>query len=238
MNIRSPGDFTLDFLQSVLPGVPKHIIEVGCGDGELASHLQAAGYTVTALDHDEDAVNAAQTRGVQAIYANWLTWQPQSADVVLFTRSLHHLDDVDLALQKASDCLAGGGMIFAEDFAFSDTSAATAQWLKDQAQTLLNELQQAPDPDSFVELILRADDPLPAWYGDHDHIHPAAVMEAAFARIDPDFSATPCPYLFRYLVTGFDLPPGRLCVRLLKAEQRAIECGNILPIGRRFVARL
>ena len=236
MNIASPTDFTLAFLREILPNNVKHIIEVGCGDGELASRLQQDGVVVTALDHDEDAVGAAQSRGVHAECADWLNWQPWAADVVLFTRSLHHLDDVERALSLAVECVDPGGMIIAEDFAFSETSASTAIWLKKQAQSIQNKTKKKPKPGSFAEIVLAADDPLAAWHGDHHHIHPASVMEKAFAEVDAEFTSTPCPYLFRYLVSAFELPPGLDCAELLEAEQRAIEDGDILAIGRRFIA--
>ncbi len=49
---------TLQFVTESLP-VPTTVVEVGCGQGDLAVALQTQGYTVTAIDSDREA-NVAQ----------------------------------------------------------------------------------------------------------------------------------------------------------------------------------
>lgn len=106
------------FIHTHLTGTFLRILEVGCGSGALAARLQADGHTVVALDTSEEAVHKAQQRGVDAYQAEWPDFNADEFDVVLFTRSLHHIHALDAAVQRAAELLIPGGLIVLEEFDF------------------------------------------------------------------------------------------------------------------------
>src|SRR4030095_4704083 len=90
-----PTRETLGFLKSHVP-VGANILEIGCGEGQVASELLSHGYHVTALDSDPEVVARARKRGVPAVVGSW----PQFGgglvfDAIGFTRSVHHIRGLD-----------------------------------------------------------------------------------------------------------------------------------------------
>lgn len=102
---------TLAFVRRFVP-VGARILEIGCGDGELAFHLGAV-----AIDSSADAVAAAVARGVDARVATWPCDVPGTFDAVLFTRSLHHIAPLDEAVARVP-----APLLLIEDFSFADAS--------------------------------------------------------------------------------------------------------------------
>src|SRR5262249_35503901 len=114
-------------------------LEVGCGDGRLAARLSADGYDVTAIDLDGDVVAAARARGVHATKADWLAYADRATyDAILFTRSLHHIHDLDAAVVRCLDRLASDGLVVVDDFAIEAMDEATAEWFRDALVALLS----------------------------------------------------------------------------------------------------
>ena len=102
---------TLAFVRRfVAPGA--RILEIGCGDGELALHLGAV-----ALDSSPDAVDLARARGVDARLATWPCDIDGPFDAVLFSRSLHHITPLDEAVARIP-----APLVLIEDFSFADAS--------------------------------------------------------------------------------------------------------------------
>src|SRR5438105_14440908 len=84
-----PTRETLGFLISRLPFGAK-VLEVGCGEGQVAYELLQRGYSVTGLDSDSEAIARAQAHGVRAVVASWPKFDSSvSFDAIAFTRSLH-----------------------------------------------------------------------------------------------------------------------------------------------------
>lgn len=59
------GEVESFFVQH-LPPPPATVLEVGAGDGRLAARLVARGFSVKAIDVDDEAVAAAVARRVEA----------------------------------------------------------------------------------------------------------------------------------------------------------------------------
>jgi SAM-dependent methyltransferase len=121
----------LTFLCRVLPAPPLCVLEVGCGRGEVAALLPARGYAVTAMDVDPDAVARAREAGVPAIQCDFLGGRVEPHDAVLFTRSLHHVADLDRAAALAAEACTPGGVVVLDEFARERADAATGAWFSE-----------------------------------------------------------------------------------------------------------
>jgi len=122
--------YTYDFVRRFLPHGCRRILEIGCGVGELAARLSKDGYAVIAIDSDRDSIAAARRLGVNAHVATWPDFDQGQFDAVLFTRSLHHIHPLDESVRHAADCLANGGRIIVEDFAYESADEKTLRWFK------------------------------------------------------------------------------------------------------------
>jgi 2-polyprenyl-3-methyl-5-hydroxy-6-metoxy-1,4-benzoquinol methylase len=56
---------TLTFVQQHLPD-SRHLLEVGCGSGELAARLHQQGHHIIALDSDAAVIEQARQLGIDA----------------------------------------------------------------------------------------------------------------------------------------------------------------------------
>lgn len=216
--------YTYDFVRRSLPSNAARILEVGCGEGELAARLLQDGLEVVALDADEGCVAAARTIGVDARQANWPTKMDGTFDAVLFTRSLHHIAPLDEAVRAAVDALRPGGPIIVEDFRIEAASPRTDAWF-----TGLMRMFDAGGllPDGQLDAILEKLD-----FGEHrDELHSSAAMKHALERhgaVDEKDAA----YYFRYAETQIGEAMTGL---VLQYEQSMIETGAIDALGKRFV---
>src|SRR5262249_28684049 len=121
------------------------VLEVGCGPGDLAARLLEEGFLLTAIDVSEEQVLAARRKGVPAIQSDFLSFEGQGFDVVLFTRSLHHIWPLEDAIRKIRSLLRPGGLILADEFAVDEIDAPTAAWFWDLQAVLEESGALAPD---------------------------------------------------------------------------------------------
>lgn len=102
-----------DVGRGVLPSAePPRILEVGCGDGRLAELLTAHGCQVLAVDSEPSAVDRARARGIAAACTEWPKFELPAAtrfDLILFTRSPHHISDLEGGVRRARELLRPGG---------------------------------------------------------------------------------------------------------------------------------
>ena len=225
---------TMAFLARHLPPAPARILEVGCGRGEVAAALGGLGHEVDAIDVDADAVAAARALGVPARQADFFSIRAGAHDVVLLTRSLHHIAPLQRALDHASGLMAPGGSIVIEDFAVEAMDAVTATWFYDLCALLgvAGALWPAQD---------MAADPLAAWVAEHEHhpgeepLHTGAAMQDALAARFAVVATEPAPYLYRTIVRRTD--DRALTSAFLTIEEQRIAAGHLRAIGLRMVAR-
>ena len=153
-----PTRETLEFLISRLP-VGAKVLEVGCGEGQIACELLQRGYHVMGLDSDSEAIARAQARGVRAVVASWPKFDSSvSFDAIAFTRSLHHINPLRQAIARARELLNPNGFLLIEDFALDEVNEATVAWFvkvlrSTQGKTLIN-----PVADQLVTELLSATD--------------------------------------------------------------------------------
>jgi SAM-dependent methyltransferase len=219
---------TLAHLKPLLPAPPARVIEAGCGRGALAAALADLGYEVTGVDRDADMAAAARERGVRVIHAD-IHDVSGEYDVVLFTRSLHHAENLDSTLAHAATLIAPDGQIVIEEFAWERTNAAAAHFLYDnRAMLVAVGLLDADHPTA---------DLLDAWVDGHRSLQRGCDMLAALGRVGSDPIVVDTSILWR-LVDGrggaWVEPASRAADALnamREAEERRIAAGMLPPIG-------
>jgi SAM-dependent methyltransferase len=101
----------------LLAAKPKELIlDLGCGDGQLATQLQATGARVVGVDASEAMVLAARGRGIQAECANVeaLPFAADLFDAVFSNAVLHWVKDHDAMLSEVHRVLRPGARFVAE----------------------------------------------------------------------------------------------------------------------------
>jgi SAM-dependent methyltransferase len=228
----------LTFLRRMLPAPPARVLEVGCGRGELAALLLARGYAVTALDVDPDAVAAARGSGVPAVRYDFLDGGIEPHDAVLFTRSLHHVADLDRAAALAAEACTPGGVVVLDEFARERADAATAAWFYEVRAILAAAgALAAPEPPAEAA-------PQERWEAEYGcrrahRLHTGEAMVAALRQhLDVELVES-CPYLYRQLAQWLEPTQlgGAVALRLLEVERDRLARGELVPMGVRAVAR-
>jgi SAM-dependent methyltransferase len=157
---------TLAFVKGALPPRSRRVLEVGCGDGTLAAHFAASKLEVVAIDTKREHVMAARARGIDARVAEFPDFDTAAVDAVIFTRSLHHVQRLEAAVDRAAELLKPGGRVIVEDWAHDELDAATAEWAYGTFATL-----RAAGIDSGAEF--QSDgNALASWNAEHggDHL--------------------------------------------------------------------
>jgi SAM-dependent methyltransferase len=221
-------EHTLEFLERALPAGTGTVLEVGAGDGLLAAALAARGFDVLALDEDPEAVNGARTRGVTAHQARFPDFTGGPYDVVLFTRSLHHIGPLDPALDASWKLLGGKGTLVVEDFAWERQTPVGAAWVARVLEPFEPEDGEA------------AADPVARWREHYEHhgVHTGETLIAAVTRRFTVTSMETAPCLYRYVCSRAPRNAEGVAAarRVYEAERRAIHDGVIPAIGLRLVA--
>ncbi|MBK8101550.1 MAG: class I SAM-dependent methyltransferase [Planctomycetes bacterium] len=229
-----PTARTAEFVLAELPDRSR-LLEVGCGDGRLAAVLCKHGHRVVAIDNDPRAVATANERGVDARVARFPDGPDGPFDAVLFTRSLHHVDDLADGLAAAARRLAPAGVVLVEDWAWEvmdEPLLAFCARLAAAARSLGGEVDDDWQPGAAG---------LAAWQHEHgDHgLHTGASIDAALRQRLANVGASAEPYAYRYLARYLAHVPGseQAVASLLTAERAAISAGSIPALGRRWIAR-
>lgn len=200
---------------------PCRLLEVGCGDGELAATLVARGFEVVGIDIDPECVRAARERGVEARRDDILELDDGPFGAVLFSRCLHHIHHPKMALQRALRALGPCGSILIEDFGHDLVDLAGARWRYATSERVGEER-----------------DALEAWALDHPthHLKTSAELLAAVASVLPGARHFRVPYLYRYRLEH--LTPGdAVDEAFLDREQEQIDAGCMAAVGLRWVYR-
>lgn len=101
---------------AVLEAAPGEVLEVGCGEGELAARMAVElGANVVAIDRSARMVELARARGVDAQVADVqaLPFADDSFDVAVAAWVLFHVPDVDRGLSELARVLRDGGRLVA-----------------------------------------------------------------------------------------------------------------------------
>ena len=101
------------WIASVTRGCAR-VLDVGCGNGELALLLARHGHVVTGIDPSERCIAQARARaegdGTRFVCASLEDFDDGPYDAIVFVASLHHMN-MRVALEKAKALLASEGVI-------------------------------------------------------------------------------------------------------------------------------
>jgi SAM-dependent methyltransferase len=192
------------FVADRLPGPPARVLEVGCGRGDLTLALADAGYDVTGIDPAAPPGPRFRRLKLEDLGAG-----DGPFDAVVASRSLHHVGNLDLALDRILDLLVPGGVLVLDEFAWDRVDLATAAWY----------LERLDDPPASLDAFI-AD-----WHAEHVGLHGYAAMRASLDAHFEERHFEWTPYLYRTL--------GRPSAVI--DEDERIRRGDIQGTGFRYV---
>ena len=112
-----------------------HILDIGCGDGQLVNALVCQNQVhVVGLDNSNHGFSDAKNIAKQAATyqfidcvegdAQQMAFKTNHFEAVILTFSLHHIEDTNLALQEIHRILAPGGKVIIGEWVVEDEDSA------------------------------------------------------------------------------------------------------------------
>lgn len=105
-----------------LPPPPARVLEVGCGRGELAFALAADGFDVVAVDPQAPNGEMFRRTTIEEL------GDEGPFDAALASLSLHHVEDLGVALGRVHSLLRPGAPFVVREFAWDLVDEPTACW--------------------------------------------------------------------------------------------------------------
>jgi SAM-dependent methyltransferase len=118
-----------EFVLAQIGDSPTRVLEVGCGEGELALALARAGHSVTAIDPRAPEGPIFRRIGIEEFS------DPSRFDHVVASLSLHHVEDLGVAVGNIANLLRTGGSLVVVEFAWDRIDEDTAEWALERLQT-------------------------------------------------------------------------------------------------------
>jgi SAM-dependent methyltransferase len=224
---------TVSFLSEVLRG-RQRILEVGCGRGEVARRLGAAGLRITAIDLQ--LPDPSPAANVTFIERDFLRFDAESFDAIIFTASLHHISPIEAAVDRAYRLLGPTGLLVADDFDLDAPNAATLRWYYD-----VQELLAAADLFPRERVDPPGSDVLQRWraaHSDDPPLHTGVQMRRAIADRFDLRDVHGAAYLYRYITRYLphDARGVALAQHIYSTERRGIADGMLAAVGLGIVA--
>jgi SAM-dependent methyltransferase len=182
-----------------LPPPPARLLEVGCGRGELALALAADGYEVVAVDPEAPEGPIFRRTTIEELD------EPGPFDACFASLSLHHVDDLGVALDKVVALLRPRATVVVREFAWDRADEPTVAWWYEQ---------------------LGDDGDLAVWQEEHGDLHGFDALRTALAERFTERSFAWTPYLYAY-----DLGPGAEAEERRLIEAGAIRAIGFVYVG-------
>jgi 2-polyprenyl-3-methyl-5-hydroxy-6-metoxy-1,4-benzoquinol methylase len=110
------------YVEDNLPVAAARILEVGCGQGDLARELAASGHDVVAIDPDAPEGELFQAVSLEAFA------EDGRFDAVVASRAVHHIPDLPCAVAKVARLLRPGGRFILDEHACDRLDEKAALW--------------------------------------------------------------------------------------------------------------
>ena len=199
----------IDFVSEHLGQPRARILEIGCGDGELARALARDGHSITAIDPRAPLGPIFQQVPLERFD------EATTFDAIVANRSLHYVHELGPALDKIEALLEPDGVLVLNEFAWDRMDGPTARWY-------FSHRAEGTSPISS----LTAETFPEAWIAEHEGLHTSSVMkdqlEAHFATRVFEW----VPYIARNYLDRADL---------VSREAESIARGDINAVGFRYV---
>jgi len=227
-----PTRETVRFAASRIP-LGAEILEIGCGEGQVAFELLSRGYRLTGLDSDPELITRAGSSRFCGIVARVRQRSCRCCRLYSFIAS--YQPATWSARQSArADSVHG----ITSYFAFGEANETTIAWflevLSKQGLALIN-----PVAGQLVTDLLTSKDPMAVWHRNHDQgLHSMTAMSWAVEERFITRETELVPYLYRYLVPVVAETPeaAAFVEEVLQEEARLGKQGDAALIGRRIVA--
>jgi SAM-dependent methyltransferase len=177
------------------------VLEVGCGAGNLARALEGDGFRILAIDPEAPEGPIFRRTTLEALD------EAGPYDAAVASYSLHHIENLEAALDKIVSLLTPQGRLVIEEFGWDRVDPSTAEWYRHQ--------QDAPSVESV----------LAEWRNEHAGLHPYEAMRSAFDERFAESFFEWRPYLYRCLERE----------DLKEREREAIARSEIQGVGFRYV---
>ena len=201
----------LDFVREHLPPAPARVLDVGCGQGELTTALDVSGYDVLGIDP-----RAPEGERFRRIRLEDLEPADGPYDAVVASYSLHHIRDLDHALDLVVELLEPGGALVLDEFGWDLVDEPTLDWLYGQRRALAAAgLGEAP-----ASLEALRDE----WRTEHLGLHGFEELRTAVGARFEERAFARMPFFHRQL--------GGVATEVL--EQALVEAGAIQALGFRY----
>src|SRR3954453_20245952 len=196
----------LAYVRACLPPPPARVLEVGAGDGALASALRSAGYDVVAIDPGGGG------DGVLAVALLELDEPEASFDCAVAIVSLHHVEPLRESCEHLARLVKPGGPVVVDELDLDRIDERATGWRAHQRR--LAGAEDDHTPEDVLEMM-------------RHHIRPlrdvtAALRAAGFTLGEPARAC--CLY------------PWHVPRETAALEERLVGEGLLPAIGARFVA--
>lgn len=238
-----------------IPGQGLRILDLGCGTGFLSLELAREGHHVLGLDSDESAIRIAvrtmnsdpfaSERGrLEYGRADFSAWDgpEKSYDLVIISRTLHHLRQPGTALAKVDKLLRETGRLVCIDFAYDQFDQRAAKWLAEIRRPLEQPgwywaLDKLPDdPEAATRHVLEE------WFSEYEgkeKFNRFEEMRKPLYRLFREVHFSWKPYLYWEIIQHLQVPSDEVELEMARTissmERTLIETGQVNPVLFCFV---
>jgi SAM-dependent methyltransferase len=193
-------------IEAVLESAPQQVLEVGCGEGELAERLTAVVPEVVAVDQSARMVELTRASDVEARVADVqeLPFLDDSFDAVLAAWMLYHVPDLDRGISEIARVLRPGGRLvavtntadhLAELLALGGLERWDLPFAAENAESILGRhFARVERRDAYGTVTFHDIETVRTYFASSERI--AAALERLPEALDAPLVARRCPVVF------------------------------------------